>query len=105
MPYSEMAGHCEALREGKQQKMSALMNCHQSQDNIGGVAAKDTQSHPQYESTPSKVCILPLAVMFCDINLHLRFLLFVKRELIDNKDISRVSRINSYHLSMNETIS
>ncbi|KAH7527862.1 hypothetical protein FEM48_Zijuj05G0011600 [Ziziphus jujuba var. spinosa] len=33
MPYKEMAGHCEALRKGKQQKLSTFMG-QQRQDNL-----------------------------------------------------------------------
>ncbi|KAJ4833340.1 hypothetical protein Tsubulata_000564 [Turnera subulata] len=33
IPYMEMAGHCEALSLGKQQKMSVLMNVQQRQEN------------------------------------------------------------------------
>ncbi|PQQ10988.1 uncharacterized protein Pyn_15866 [Prunus yedoensis var. nudiflora] len=34
VPYKEMAGHCEALLIGKQQKMSSLMNFQQNQESL-----------------------------------------------------------------------
>jgi hypothetical protein len=32
MPFREMAGHCETLTAGKQEKMAALMNSHQQSE-------------------------------------------------------------------------
>ncbi|OVA07297.1 hypothetical protein BVC80_1601g76 [Macleaya cordata] len=41
VPYKEMAGHCEALLNGKQQKMSTFMNAQQKQENFFHISAQD----------------------------------------------------------------
>ncbi|XVF79641.1 hypothetical protein PTKIN_Ptkin15bG0005400 [Pterospermum kingtungense] len=50
MPYSEMAGHCETLLVGKQEKMSVLMSAQQNRESHG----KEVQPHSQDESGSSK---------------------------------------------------
>ncbi|XWS32523.1 hypothetical protein CRYUN_Cryun23aG0165400 [Craigia yunnanensis] len=50
MPYSEMAGHCEALLVGKQQKMSALMSAQQNRESLLSISAKEVQPHCHVES-------------------------------------------------------
>ncbi|KAF5752651.1 hypothetical protein HS088_TW01G00566 [Tripterygium wilfordii] len=60
MPYKEMAGHCEALSMGKQQKMSAFMSNQQSQENVNGnwahgeSQAQDLPSYTNLEPASSK---------------------------------------------------
>ena len=39
--YKEMAGHCEALLMGKQQKMSHLMNAQQRHENISSKTSEN----------------------------------------------------------------
>ncbi|GKU88618.1 hypothetical protein SLEP1_g2859 [Rubroshorea leprosula] len=53
MPYSEMAGHCEALLAGKQQKMSAFMSAQQSLDLIC-FSTMETQSNSNVEPVVSQ---------------------------------------------------
>ena len=55
MPYSEMAGHCEALLVGKQQKMSALMSAQQNRESLLSISAKEVQPHCHVESGSLKV--------------------------------------------------
>ncbi|WRX09765.1 hypothetical protein QQP08_002252 [Theobroma cacao] len=50
MPYSEMAGHCEALLMGKQQKMSTVMSAQQNQESSVSNYAKEVQPHSLVES-------------------------------------------------------
>ncbi|XVE76738.1 hypothetical protein DITRI_Ditri13aG0005500 [Diplodiscus trichospermus] len=54
MPYSEMAGHCEALLVGKQQKMSALMSAQQNQESLESISTKEVQPQSHVESGPLK---------------------------------------------------
>ncbi|KAF3437919.1 hypothetical protein FNV43_RR20675 [Rhamnella rubrinervis] len=42
MPYMEMAGHCEALRMGKQQKLSTFMAAQQRQENSISYSSHDS---------------------------------------------------------------
>ena len=60
MPYSEMAGHCEALLVGKQHKMSAVMSVQQNQESLASIFAKEVQPHSHVESGSLKVltCIM-----------------------------------------------
>ncbi|XWS45739.1 hypothetical protein CRYUN_Cryun14cG0005500 [Craigia yunnanensis] len=50
MPYSEIAGHCEALLVGKQHKMSAVMSAQQSRESLVSIYAKEVQPHSHVES-------------------------------------------------------
>ncbi|XVF22936.1 hypothetical protein REPUB_Repub12eG0213800 [Reevesia pubescens] len=51
MPYSKMAGHCEALLVGKQQKMSAVMSTQQNRESLLSISAKEeVQPHSHVES-------------------------------------------------------
>ncbi|XWS35528.1 hypothetical protein CRYUN_Cryun20dG0004900 [Craigia yunnanensis] len=50
MPYSEMAGHCEALLVGKQQKMSAVMSAQQNRESLVNISVKEVQPHSHVES-------------------------------------------------------
>lgn len=50
MPYMEMAGHCEALSEGKQKKMSDLMSAQQRQENVIKVSAYEYNQGKQMPS-------------------------------------------------------
>ncbi|KAB2052142.1 hypothetical protein ES319_A12G099300v1 [Gossypium barbadense] len=43
MPYSEMAGNCEALLVGKQQKMSAVMSAQQNREGLVSISTKEGQ--------------------------------------------------------------
>ncbi|GMJ16160.1 EFR3 OF PLANT 1 [Hibiscus trionum] len=54
MPYSEMAGNCEALLVGKQKKMSAVMIAQQNREGLGSISAKEVQPHSHFESGSSK---------------------------------------------------
>ncbi|KAE8723334.1 protein OBERON 4-like [Hibiscus syriacus] len=54
MPYSEMAGNCEALLVGKQQKMSAVMSAQQNRESFGSISAKEVQPHSHVESSSFK---------------------------------------------------
>ncbi|OMO69754.1 Armadillo-type [Corchorus capsularis] len=51
MPYSEMAGHCEALLVGKQQKMSVVMGVQQNRESLLSISAKEVQPLPHVESS------------------------------------------------------
>lgn len=42
MPYMEMAGHCEALRMGKQQKLSTFMAVQHRQENSTSYSSHDS---------------------------------------------------------------
>ncbi|XP_022756818.1 uncharacterized protein LOC111304505 isoform X5 [Durio zibethinus] len=50
MPYSEIAGHCEALLVGKQQKMSALLSAQQNRESLVSISAKEVQPLYHIES-------------------------------------------------------
>ncbi|KAK8654600.1 hypothetical protein V6N13_128559 [Hibiscus sabdariffa] len=54
MPYSEMAGNCEALLVGKQQKMSSVMSAQHNRESLGSFSAKEGQTHSHIESGSSK---------------------------------------------------
>ncbi|KAK8570510.1 hypothetical protein V6N13_003188 [Hibiscus sabdariffa] len=54
MPYSEMAGNCEALLVGKQQKMSSVMSAQHNRESLGSFSAKEGQPHSHIESGSSK---------------------------------------------------
>ena len=66
MPYSEMAGHCEALLVGKQQKMSAVMSAQQNRESLVSISVKEEQPHSHVESGSLKVltCIMATLNIF-----------------------------------------
>lgn len=53
VPYKEMAGHCEALLTGKQQKMSTLMHVQQKHDNLTNILLLDQSSDAKLPPHPS----------------------------------------------------
>ncbi|XP_052481847.1 protein SEMI-ROLLED LEAF 2 isoform X2 [Gossypium raimondii] len=50
MPYSEMAGNCEALLVGKQQKMSAVMSAQQNREGLVSISTKEGQPRSHADS-------------------------------------------------------
>ncbi|KAH1073450.1 hypothetical protein J1N35_025778 [Gossypium stocksii] len=50
MPYSEMAGNCEALLVGKQQKMSAVMSAQQNREGLLSISTKEGQPRSHADS-------------------------------------------------------
>lgn len=56
MPYKEMAGHCEALRMGKQQKLSTFMAVQQRQENSISHSSQD--SNQEKKMVPSSTVSL-----------------------------------------------
>ncbi|XP_031270951.1 uncharacterized protein LOC116129348 [Pistacia vera] len=55
MPYKEMAGHCEALLMGKQQKMSHLMNAQLRQESLIRVSVQNHEVEAKNVAFPSHV--------------------------------------------------
>lgn len=50
LPYSEMAGHCEALLVGKRKKMSSVMSVQQNRESLARISAMEVQPHSHDES-------------------------------------------------------
>ncbi|KAA3462063.1 Protein EFR3 [Gossypium australe] len=50
MPYSEMAGNCEALLVGKQQKMYAVMSAQQNREGLVSISTKEGQPRSPADS-------------------------------------------------------
>lgn len=76
VPYLEMAGHCEALLMGKQQKMSTFMNPQQKQENFFHVSSQD-QNPDQVNKLPSSLVVQsgnPFLEQNFDVNLEKQFL-------------------------------
>lgn len=81
MPYSEMAGHCEALLVGKQQKMSALMSAQQNQESSVNIYAKEALPHSHVESVSLKV--LTCAVATPNFHIQIKWLLWFFSKAIE----------------------
>ncbi|XP_065869828.1 protein SEMI-ROLLED LEAF 2-like isoform X2 [Euphorbia lathyris] len=62
LPYIEMAGHCEALSAGKQEKMSALLSSQQKQENA--------HQNNQAKEMPSGYKVQQSGNPFLDENTH-----------------------------------
>ncbi|XP_022732999.1 uncharacterized protein LOC111287061 isoform X2 [Durio zibethinus] len=93
MPYSEMAGHCEALLVGKQQKMSAVMSAQQNQESLVSISAKEVQPHSHVESGSLKVKMMRMKWLLKTLHLcmgnHLKMLVDLQKSILRWKFFAR----------------
>lgn len=57
MPYKEMAGNCEALQMGKQQKMSHLMNAQLRQESLIHFSFHNHEDEAKNLAVPSHISV------------------------------------------------